>query len=447
MEDKSKGIMSTKYSEDDFMESTGSILSGAIGSIPVVGSFLSGIFGAFWPGPKYMTVEDFQKEIKKLKEEMIAMMDSKIEAALDTIFNAIIDTEVLSLIDSGNNFSDAVNLLAERNGQKVSNLPKKKSKFAMEIQDLEDDLLKELCRTQYQIFTDAAIRCINVLSDHRFIEYSLSSLTFSMAHYVSSQLECIANGTTWGFTMEYIEGNGTIQGVKNKLHDKINKFHMDFGKGYNTALKKGAHPSDGNMYRIVAAAGLIHYSDKRLYDYPVDVNVPETNGHFVMDKLQKTYVPYIHLFRNRDTTKDDGFRDHVTSQFQITPLKDLHQSTKIFTYKFSAPPTSKKLMVNFHLATFGSCEYKINVYLNGHASTYPFTTNSLTMNCPTMEVIRNRIMEGGQDPSGIKYGIYPKIFDLPANQTSHEMGIFFENVGSARSDFLHILDINFTVFK
>ncbi|KAF2068626.1 hypothetical protein CYY_010047, partial [Polysphondylium violaceum] len=88
MEVKSKGITSTKSSEDDFMEATGSILSGAIGSIPVVGSMLSGIFGAFWPGPKYLTVEDFQKEIKKLKEEMIKMMDSKIDAALDTVFNA-----------------------------------------------------------------------------------------------------------------------------------------------------------------------------------------------------------------------------------------------------------------------------------------------------------------------------------------------------------------------
>ncbi|KYQ88872.1 hypothetical protein DLAC_10678 [Tieghemostelium lacteum] len=448
MDDKSKGIISIKSSEDSFMESTGSILSGAIGSIPVVGSFLSGIFGAFWPGPKYMTVEDFQKEIKKLKEEMIAMMDSKIEAALDKVFNAIIDTEVVSLIDSGNNFSDAVNLWAERNGQKVSNLPKKKSKFAMEIQDLGDDSVKELCRTQYQIFTDTALRCINVLSDERFIEYSLSSLTFSMAHYVSSQLECIANGTSWGFPEEFIEGlnsHGEVTGVKNKLHQKINKFHMDFGKGYNRALKKGANPGDGNMHPIISAAGLINYSDKKLYQYPVAVYVPETNGHFVMDKLQKTYVPYTHFFRNRDTTKDDGIVDHVTHHYQITPLPNLYQHTNLFTYKFSAPPTSKKLIVNLHLATFGSVEHKIFLTLNGFQ--YNFSTNSLPMNCPTMEVIRTSIVSGGQVPSDIKYGIYPKILDLYTNHTSNELKISFEQVNYSKSDFLHIVDINFTLLE
>ncbi|EGC28766.1 hypothetical protein DICPUDRAFT_73744, partial [Dictyostelium purpureum] len=207
-------FMGTTSTEDDLMEGTGSVLSGAIGSIPVVGSFLSGIFGAFWPGPKYLTVEDFEKEIKKLKEQMSALMDEKIEAALDKVFNAIIDTEVLALLNSGNNFSDAVNIWAERNGQKVSNVPKKKSKFAMEIQDLGDEAIKELCRTQYQIFTGDAERCIILLSDDRFNEYSLNSLVFTMAHYVSSQLECIANGVTWGFPESFIEGNGgNIVGV------------------------------------------------------------------------------------------------------------------------------------------------------------------------------------------------------------------------------------------
>ncbi|EGC32519.1 hypothetical protein DICPUDRAFT_81663 [Dictyostelium purpureum] len=162
---------------------------------------------------------------------MNALMDQKIEAALDKVFNAIIDSEVLALINSGNNFSDAVNLWAERNGQKVSNVPKKKSKFAMEIQDLDDDVIKELCRTQYQIFTGDAERCISLLSDDRFNEYSLNSLVFAMAHYVSGQLECIANGITWGFPEGYIEGNGgSVVGVKTKLHERINKFHMDFKK-------------------------------------------------------------------------------------------------------------------------------------------------------------------------------------------------------------------------
>ncbi|KAF2068832.1 hypothetical protein CYY_009848 [Polysphondylium violaceum] len=377
---------------------------------------------------------------------MIAMMDSKIEAALDKIFNAIIDTEVLSLINSGNNFSDAVNLWAERNGQKVSNIPKKKSKFAMEIQDLEDEAIKELCRTQYQIFTDAAERCINLLSDDRFNEYSLSSLTFSMAHYVSSQLECIANGLTWGFPEGFIEGNGgSVIGVKNKLHQKINKFHMDFGKGYNKALKKGVNPGDVDMWRIVGAAGLIHYSDKKLYQYPVDVDVDASNGHFVMDKLQKTYAPYTHLFRNRDKTKDDGDLDHVTHQYQITPLPNQYQNEIIFNYKFSTPP-SKKLMVNYHLAAFGSNEYTISSVMN-HVSTQRFSTNSLPMNCPTMEVIRTSIVAGGQVPSDIKYGIYSQTYNLNSSQTSHEIEIRFQSVSYAKSDYLHIEDINFTLLE
>ncbi|EGC39063.1 hypothetical protein DICPUDRAFT_148176 [Dictyostelium purpureum] len=441
MEVKSKGI---KSSEDSFMDATGSVLSGAIGSIPVVGSFLSGIFGAFWPGPKYLTVEDFQREIKKLKEEMIALMDQKIDAALDKVFNAIIDTEVLSLINSGNNFSDAVNLWAERNGQKVSNVPKKKSKFAMEIQELGDEAIKELCRTQYQIFTGDAERCIILLSDDRFNEYSLNSLVFAMAHYASAQLECIANGVTWGFPEGFIEGNGgSVVGVRTKLHERINKFHMDFGKGYYKALKKGAHPSDGSMWRIVAAAGLVHYSDKRLFKYPV---IKSETSEIVMKEFQRTYVPWVHIYRNQATTKDDNILDHVSSQYQITPLPNqTNNEILLFTFKCTTPPC-RKLMLTLHLAAFNSNQYTIISRLTGGA-TSQVMTNSLTMDCPTMEVIRESIVHGGQTPSGIKYGIHSHTYEVDSPRTSFEFKISRIQTSGSQSDYLHIEDINFTALE
>ncbi|EGC39482.1 hypothetical protein DICPUDRAFT_147784 [Dictyostelium purpureum] len=443
MEDKLMGI---KSSEDDLMASTGSVLSGAIGSIPVVGSFLSGIFGAFWPGPKYLTVEDFQREIKKLKEQMIALMDQKIDAALDKVFNAIIDTEVLALINSGNNFSEAVNLWAERNGHKVSNVPKKKSKFAMEIQDLGDDAIKELCRTQYQIFTGDAERCLILLSDDRFNEYSLNSLVFTMAHYVSSQLECIANGVTWGFPESFIEGNGgSVVGVKTKLHEKINKYHMDCGKAYQKALKKGMQPSNNDVVVMMMTAGLVHYSDKKIFEYPViiaKILYPEIQ----LKTFKESYVPHTFFYRNKSTTKDDGMVDHVSSQWQVTTLPNQSRDELLlFTLNLTSLP-GKKFSLRLHLAAFNSNEYTINVK-HRYGTLSPIKTNSLTNNYPTMEVIRQAIANGGQVPSNIKYGIHSATFEIPSPVTSLELKIYSTHTSGNQSDYLHIEDYNITLLE
>ncbi|EGC33233.1 expressed protein [Dictyostelium purpureum] len=432
MEDKSNEIQSS-----DFMESTGSILTGLIGSVPVVGSMLGGLFGALWPGPKYVTVEEFQKEIKKLKEQMIAMVDmleGKIDAALDLVFNTIIDIEVLALINSGNHFSDAVNLWAERNGKKVTNIPKKKSKFAMEIQDLSDEGIKDLCRTQYQIFTDNAEKCIILLSDDRFNEYSLSALY-------------ICNGT---LCFKPIGINGSVIGVKNNLHQKINGFHMVAGKGYFKALKKGVSPSDKFLSKVVNTAALVHYADKRLYKYPVqklsDYTQIGSDTGLVMKLFEKTYVPWLDSFRIADKTKNDGTIDFVTGQSQITPLSNLRPGfNTLFNFKFVTPPC-KKVLVNVHLAAFNNINFKINELLV-FSPQYSFDTNSLPMNCPTMEAIRIGVESGGQVPSSIKYGIQSHIFEFDTARTSFEFMFFTDNSLNQGNDNLHMEDINFTLLE
>ncbi|KAF2069489.1 hypothetical protein CYY_009199 [Polysphondylium violaceum] len=269
-----------------------------------------------------------------------------------------------------------------------------------------------------------------------------------MAHYVSSQLECIANGVEWGFPESYIEGNGgSVVGVKTKLHERIKRFHTDFGKGYNKTLKKGIPPGHGSLWRIVAAAGLINYSDKRLYQYPVEIKDSGYGESFAMEEFQRTYVPYTHYYRNNDKTVDDQILDHVTHQYQIRPLYNQYQSEIVFNYKFTTPPC-KKFMVNFHLATIYSCEYEIYCHvLGGYGFASTFSTNSLTNNCPTMEVIRQSLEAGGQIPSDTKYGIRPLTYSFQSTHTSWELEIRCRYITGSQTDALYFEDINFTLLE
>ncbi|KAF2068628.1 hypothetical protein CYY_010049 [Polysphondylium violaceum] len=266
-----------------------------------------------------------------------------------------------------------------------------------------------------------------------------------MAHYVTSQLECIANGVEWGFPQSYIEGNGgSVVGVKTKLHERIKRFHTDFGKGYKKAGIEGT-PGNGTMIGIVSAAGLINFSDKRLYEYPVEIVKDGYGKPFVMEEFQKTYVPYTHFYRNTDKTVDDNILDHVTHQYQIRPLYNQYQSEIVFNYKFTTP-SCKKFKIDFHLASFYANEYEIYYkVLNGFANR--FSTNSLSNNCPTREVIRQSLDAGGQVPSGTKYGIISFVYGSTKPQTSWELEIRCHYIAGAQTDAIYFQNINFTLLE
>jgi len=106
------GALEAKFTDREFI---GDVISTAISCVPYVGPILSSIFGHFWGAgaEKDTTIneEKLEERLKEFKQELLSIVDSKIEQAQKEIWTKLVENIYNCLLDRLNNINEEIAIL------------------------------------------------------------------------------------------------------------------------------------------------------------------------------------------------------------------------------------------------------------------------------------------------------------------------------------------------
>ncbi|KAK5579215.1 hypothetical protein RB653_008894 [Dictyostelium firmibasis] len=288
-----------KASEDEqAMENVGELISGMVGSIPVVGSMLGGLFNVFWGGPNYLTVEDFEKRMKQFMKDVEKMINESIaEAISEHEYQDLMDTvhtRMVGLHRHSNNYTNAINDFAKK-----KNVTPNAKNIDGDVSSLGENTIIE----RYFDISNYAAETVELFSRPRGAKFMAKSLTYAMSIYFAVQVEAMVNGLEWGM------GKSTHDSIKPTLKERIKRFHYELGKCVSELEKKdpGCRPnlndtfttagyfrdfdSEKKIIRIEKENERLEVGKKYRIAFPLTANVGIAAN--VVDHVSGTYITHL----------------------------------------------------------------------------------------------------------------------------------------------------------